>query len=93
MTWHRDELRPLGLLKDHGTHGENGRGTHNGTQIMRPGGNDLTQPDTGSAHKEAALEAENQPLDPMGIKLTQLEPKREMVRGTGFEPVTSTVSV
>jgi integrase len=80
-------------LKSHGTQAAGTHGTHNGTQTLRLGGNQLTQPDTGSRHMEAALKPENQAVDPMGIKLTQLEPKGEMVRGTGFEPVTPTVSV
>jgi len=75
-------------LKDHGTYGDSECGTHNGTQIVRPGGNDLTQADTGSEQYAPVLIAKNQPLDAMGIKLTQLEPNRQMVRGTGFEPVT-----
>ena len=83
----------LALLKDHGTHGESGRGTHNGTQAARPAGNHLTQPDTGLVHTSPALKAENQGVDSMGINLTQLESKKEVVRDTGFEPVTPTVSM
>ena len=88
-----DAYAAIAALKDHGTQAAVEVGTHNGTQAARPRGNDLTQVDTGSSYKEAALDAGNQAVDPMGIKLTQLEPKREMVRGTGFEPVTPTVSV
>ena len=88
-----DAYAAIAALKDHGTHADEGAGTHNSTQIVRPGGNELTQLDTGSKHAEAPLHAESQEVDPRGIKLTQLETKTEMVRGTGFEPVTPTVSV
>jgi hypothetical protein len=81
-----DTYAAIAGLKGHGTQAGDDAGTHVGTQTARPGGNHLTQPDTGSAYTVTTLVTGNQAVDPMGIKLTQLEPKREMVRGTGFEP-------
>jgi hypothetical protein len=54
----------------------------------RPAGNGLTQPDAESCKERSKIISENQPVDAVGSELTQLEPKRQMVRGTGFEPVT-----
>ena len=88
-----DTAAAIASLKDRGTHGAGTHGTHVGTQIARPAGNGLTQVDSAILKESAKVTSENSEKDAMGIKLTQLEPKPEVVRGTGFEPVTSTVSV